>query len=65
LTATPENDLEAARRAQIRVWDLQSSGAAPNSTEAKAAVNRLMSRIRRLTEADLAAFEAWRASSRT
>jgi hypothetical protein len=54
-------DLEGAKRAQQRVWDLQEAGAAPNSPQGRQAVNHLMTRLRHLSESGLAAFEAWKA----
>jgi hypothetical protein len=52
--------LAAARRAQEQVWSLRASAADPNSPEGRRAVNQLMSRIRTLSEEELAAFEEWK-----
>jgi hypothetical protein len=64
VTGAPDDGLAAAKRAQERVWSLQSAGVGPNAPEARRAVNQMISRLRSLSATDLAAFEAWKAGSR-
>jgi hypothetical protein len=52
--------LEEAKAAQERVLALQSAGVDSHSPEARAAVNRLMAQLRKLTSEERAAFDAWR-----
>jgi hypothetical protein len=59
-----EDRLAEAKEAQERVFALQASGIAANSPEARQAVNRLMVRLRTLSQEERAAFDAWRAGQK-